>query len=403
MLGGCAFGVLAALVPVPARAQGCIVARQSAPTLAGDDPYLLKSEWLISATYRSLRADTHFRGIDVLEDRQRLRNNVVNKQQILDLGATYAVSRRFNVTLAVPILTYGSWSVPVPVDPPGPRQVQSANGFGDISLTGRYWVLDTERYHRGNVGLGVGIKAPTGDSDAKDRFPDASGRNFSVMPVDQSIQPGDGGWGLNLELQAFRQVGEVTFFASGDYLVNPRNTNRTESSVLFLCGGVIPPNLQRFKYNSVPDQYLARAGVVIPIRRARGLSLSLAVRMEGVPREDLIGGNDGFRRPGYAIFLEPGLTYNRGAHTFSLSMPVATQRNLEKTVGGYQPDGTIADYFLLLGYNYRFGRSRHRMAAHPAPATTDPSPFLPSFGPYDLPKEKGAADKPTRSEKSTPP
>src|SRR3569833_1244299 len=144
MLGGGAFGVLAALVPVPARAKGCIVARQSAPTLAGDDPYLLKSEWLISATYRSLRADTHFRGIDVLEDRQRLRNNVVNKQQILDLGATYAVSRRFNVTLAVPILTYGSWSVPVPVDPPGPRQVQSANGFGDISQTGRNWELDTE-------------------------------------------------------------------------------------------------------------------------------------------------------------------------------------------------------------------------------------------------------------------
>jgi len=351
------------LMPQAVQAQGCIVARQTTPVVT-DDPYLLRSEWQISATYRTLRANTHFAGIAELPERQRMRNNVVNKQQLLDIGVTHAVSRRLNLTLGIPILIYGGWSVPVPVAPPGQRQVQSADGIGDISLTGRYWLADPDRHLRGNVELGLGIKAPTGNSNAKDRFPDASGTVFTVMPVDQSIQPGDGGWGINLDLQAFQRVGSATLFASGTYLVNPRNTNGTESSVLFLCGGTIPPNLRRFKFNSVPDQYLARVGVMAPVPKVKGLSVSVAARVEGVPAEDLVGGSEGFRRPGYSVYVEPGVSYSTGAHTFSLNVPVATQRNLQKAIGGYRVDGTLADYIVLAGYSYRFGAHR-RSAASP--------------------------------------
>lgn len=346
----------AVLAPSAAHAQGCILARQSSP-LHNEDPYLLRGEWQLSATYRWLRADTHFAGTTELLQRERLRNNVVNQQQLLDIGVTHAVNRRLNLTLGIPILMYGGWSVPVPVFPAGERQVQSAEGLGDLSLTGRYWLQDPDRHLRGNVALGLGIKAPTGNYNAKDRFPDATGERFSVMPVDQSIQPGDGGWGINLDLQAFRRVGSATLFANGTYLVNPRNTNGTESSVLFLCGGDIPPNLMRFKYNSVPDQYLGRVGVSVPVPRTKGLSVSLAARIEGVPQSDFIGGSDGFRRPGYSIFVEPGVSYTTGTHTFTLNVPVATQRNLNK-IGGYQVDGTLADFIILAGYSYRFGAHR---------------------------------------------
>jgi hypothetical protein len=34
--------------------------------------------------------------------------------------------------------------------------------------------------------------------------------------------------------------------------------------------------------------------------------------IEGALAEDLIGGSEGFRRPGYAISLEPGLNYGLG-------------------------------------------------------------------------------------------
>jgi hypothetical protein len=341
-----------------------------------EDPYLLRNEWQISATYRTLRSDTHFKGIEEILLRQRMRNNVVNKQQLLDIGVTRAISRRFNVTLGIPILVYGGWSVPVPVAPPGARQVQSADGLGDLSLTGRYWLADPDSHLRGNVALGLGLKAPTGNSNAKDRFPDAAGQEFMVMPVDQSIQPGDGGWGINLDIQAFQRVGSATLFATGTYLVNPRETNGTESSVLFLCGGTIPPNLRRFKFNSVPDQYLARAGVTVPVPKVKGLSVSVAARIEGVPAEDFVGGSEGFRRPGYSVFVEPGVSYSAGQHTFSLNVPVATQRNLQKAIGGYQVDGTLADYILLFGYSYRFGAHRRSATAMPAHSGVPKTPQL---------------------------
>jgi thiol-disulfide isomerase/thioredoxin len=371
LLAAAAFG------PGQAWAQGCIVARLSAPTLGGaQGPYLSPNEWQIFASYRMLKADTHFAGIKELISRQLLRNNVINQQQILDIGVTRQMTNRLSLSLAVPILTDGSWSVPVPVFPPGERQTQHANGLGDVSLTVRYWILDPERHPKGNFELGGGIKFPTGDDNAKSRFSDATGRVFSKMPVDQSIQPGDGGWGFNLDFQGFQQVGKATLFASVTYLVNPRNTNDTESSVLFLCGGVIPPNLKQFKFNSVPDQYLARAGVAYPIPGVKGLSVSLAARMEGVPVRDLVGGNEGFRRPGYAIFLEPGISYTRGPHTFSFSAPVAVQRNLQQVVGGYQPDGTFADHILLMGYSYRFGGSRKKAMdhGHMTPTETQKAP-----------------------------
>ena len=81
--------------------------------------------------------------------------------------------------------------------------------------------------------------------------------------------------------------------------------------------------------------------------------------MEGVPVEDLIGDSDGFRRPGYALSVEPGLSYTKGPHAFSLSAPVAVQRNRQRSVPdravpGRIGDAAFADYIVMLGYWKKF-------------------------------------------------
>ncbi|MGV3721671.1 MAG: hypothetical protein ACO1SX_12235 [Actinomycetota bacterium] len=333
---------------------------------AQQDPYLLSGEWQLFASYRHLRSDRHFSGTVEQVDREKLGNFVVNKQYLLDLGATYAVNRQFNVTLGIPILTYGSWAVPLPVNPPGTRRVQSADGLGDITLVGRYWLLDCETKQTGNFALGLGVKLPTGDYGAKDKFQDITGGNAQVKPVDISIQPGDGGFGIILDGMGFQKVGSATAFASATYLINPRNTNGTPSIISNLFGGNVPASLAGFAVNSVPDQYLARVGAALPIKGVKGLSVSLAARIEGVPPDDLIGGSDGWRRPGYAIFVEPGLIYSQGRHTWSISAPVATQRNRQANVQGLEGDATFADYFIVASYSYRQGGRRKGAVQKPA-------------------------------------
>ena len=83
---------------------------------------------------------------------------------------------------------------------------------------------------------------------------------------------------------------------------------------------------------SETDQYVARVGASYAGKSWKGFGASLGGRLEGVPVEDLIGDSNGFRRPGYAISIEPGLSYSRGAYTFSLAVPYALYRNRTRSV-----------------------------------------------------------------------
>jgi hypothetical protein len=93
---------------------------------------------------------------------------------------------------------------------------------------------------------------------------------------------------------------------------------------------------------------------------ARGLSFTLGGRIDGVPVQDAIGGSDGFRRAGYAIYVDPGLNWVFGNNTLSVNVPVAVERNLEasqyldngivKTSAG----GAFADFIVVAAYSRRF-------------------------------------------------
>jgi hypothetical protein len=312
-----------------------------------------KGEWQASLSYRNLESYVHYSGTEHQRYREREGSNVINTQQALDIGVSYAASERLGFTLGIPVVK-ASWAVPTPIRPvPGPRAKQEASGLGDLSLTGRYWLFAPEGRH--NISLGLGVKAPTGNSNVTGRYPNIDGTNSAVKAVDQSVQPGDGGWGILFDVQAFRQLSKLTLFASGTYLANPRDTNGTPSIIVGLGLGNTPAFAQEgLLVNSVPDQYLVRMGAVMPIG-STGLGVSLAYRMEGLPRYDLIGGSHGWRRPGYEMFAEPGIAYSRGGSTWSLNVPIGFFRNRQPNpYTGRAGDATFPKYILLTGLSHRF-------------------------------------------------
>ena len=325
-----------------------MVARQSVPVVgAQGSPYLQKGHWQLFAGYRYQRSDRHFTGKH--EDTGRLteHSEVINTVNLLDIAATYAVDQRLNLSLSFPFL-FANRSNPireagVVVD----RYTTRTRNLGDMSFMARTWVLDPEVHKEQNLSLGIGVKFPTGDPAVQDLHRPTRTTTL-IRAVDQSIQPGDGGWGAIVDVQAFKRIWKTTFSAAATYLINPRNTNGV------LTGRSRPSEAVM----SVPDQYLVRIGAAYPVLPKRGLALSLAGRWEGVPVTDWFGKSDGFRRPGYAVSIEPGLLLAWGDNTLTLNTPVALSRNRQRSVpdirDGRAGDAAFADHFLLLGFVRRF-------------------------------------------------
>ena len=113
---------------------------------------------------------------------------------------------------------------------------------------------------------------------------------------------------------------------------------------------------------SVPDQYALRAGLFYGIKKIHGLGFSLGGRLEGVPVRDLVGESGGFRRPGYVISVEPGVSYMLGNVTATLNVPVALVRNRTRSltdIADSTPDNirhgdaAFADYLINFGVTWR--------------------------------------------------
>ena len=328
--------------------------RQTAPVFgAASELVPERDEWQVSLSYRGLKSDEHYSGSERQHAREDEQTYVINTQQALDLGITYSPTGRLSFTLGIPVVK-SSWAVPTPIRPePGPRVKQEASGLGDISVTGRYWVLAPES--RRNVSLGLGIKAPTGEYHATQVYPNIDGTNPSRKAVDQSVQPGDGGWGILFDVQAFHRFQRATLFASGTYLVNPRDTNGTPSIIVGLGLANTPGYAEEgLLVNSVTDQYLVRLGASVPVGQ-KGFGVSLAYHVEGLPRYDLIGDSHGWRRPGYEMFVEPGAFYSEGRSSWYLNVPVGFYRNREPNpYSGREGDATFPDFIVLTGLSYRF-------------------------------------------------
>jgi len=337
-----------------------VLIRQTAPVLgAAEGPYDIPGQWHVNVSVRALRSDTHYRLDDRQVQREELRTFVINRQFATDLTVARSFTPRFGISVGVPF-SAASWSIPSPTSPtPGTRAPERARGIGDITGMGRVWLFPTATHARGNVAVGVGLKAPTGGYAEQDVFVDSEGNNPQLRYVDQSVQPGDGGWGVMLEAQGFRNVARSQIFASGSYLANPRDTNGTPSiSVSRLPPGRNPSASAAGRLvNSVPDQYLVRAGMAVPL--ARTLVATVAYRVEGQRRYDLIGASHGFRRPGLEMFVEPGISIARASHSASLSVPIGFYRNRKPDpYTGLQGDATFPGFIVLANYGIRLGKPR---------------------------------------------
>jgi hypothetical protein len=350
-----AVGVLGAGA-TDAFAQGCILIRESAPVIgSASSTYLRPGEWNVDVSMRGSTADRHYSGDVFQEQRTALRTNVINKQRQIVFNLDHAFTPRMSAGVTLPFIV-ASWSIPSPIAPPGPRATQHGRGFGDISAIGRMWILDPLTHPDRNLSVGIGFKAPTGSASVQDVFPDITGVAPASKAVDQSVQPGDGGWGAQLELQAFSRLGRAFAFGSVNYLANPRNTNGTPSILVGI--GRPSTTLPLRNVNSVPDQFVVRGGAGVPVWR--GIGASIALRVEGVPRYDLLGRSDGFRRPGREVFIEPGVTFGRGRSTIQLNLPRALYRyRAPDPYTGASGDATFPDWVMLGTYSYRFGRVKH--------------------------------------------
>lgn len=340
-----------------------MAARQSAPVLgaitglrtaetSSTDAIGGRKRWQLSIGFRKQRSHRHFVGGEEQHEREEQRTEIVNNIFLWDVTLSYDITPRYSAFVSVPF----SWATrtrPATLDRgvPNPMaQVSSSAGIGDTSVGVRRWMFDpTPRQARkGNIALGLSLKIPTGNEGVKDTVQTSTGPRTVV--VDQSIQLGDGGWGFTLSVDAYKPLRKLTVYGSALYLFNPRDTNGVPTGRGRPTEAIM----------SVADQYLARGGVIVPVKRGESwaITASMGARIEGVPPRDFFGKSNGFRRPGYSIAIEPGFNFVRGNDVWSMSVPVAVKRNRQRSVSdwlvGGHGDAAFADYLITVGYSRRF-------------------------------------------------
>lgn len=343
---GLSLTAVATLLPVQGWGQGCSPIRYMALSLSSEGIRSLDAhEWEATVSYRFLHSERIFIG-----DREQPQLQNPNGPRVdlhsVDVAVSYAVTRRWSMSLTLPYLNAHLSAVRDHAD--GHRHTTTASGIGDLRLVQNLWLLDPSTHSHGNVSLGLGVKAPSGDSSASDNYYTVGG--VSSRPVDSSIQLGDGGWGAVLEVQAFQELFTNAFaYASGFYLLNPREQNDSLSRTPVGIHGV---------YNSVPDQFTVRSGLSYAIWPSQGLSLSLGGRLDGMPVHDLVGGSYGFRRPGYVVYIEPGVNFTHKNINAGVNCPVAAYRYRSQSVPEQEAHvtgaGGFADFLVMANVSIRF-------------------------------------------------
>jgi len=120
--------------------------------------------------------------------------------------------------------------------------------------------------------------------------------------------------------------------------------------------GVLVPE----EYGGSGGDYIGAALIMEELARVSGsVSLSFGARIEGVPAYDAIGGSLGFRRPGYTISIEPGISWTGTKNSFSINTPVALYRIRERSapeiaLGAPGGDAAFADFSILASFTHRF-------------------------------------------------
>jgi len=319
-----------------------------APVIGADGPSGCDPQkWLVGVSWRHQKSFRHFVGDEEQHERELEESQVINRVNLADVSVRYNLNARWSAAASVPYLM-ATRSSPIRDENREvvARSISRGAGIGDIMLVARRWMFDPEMQDSHNLSLGFGVKLPTGDAGqvgTRTRLEDGTFVT-SVQTVDQSIQPGDGGFGFLVDLMGFQRIGgRAAVYASGSYLSNPQGTNGVQTF----------RSRESEATMSVADQYVARVGASAVVPGLSSMAASLGFRAEGVPAHDLFGPSNGFRRPGYAYSVEPSLSYRVGSTTLTAAAPVAVYRNRTISVPDEQRDGhgdaAFADWVLMVG------------------------------------------------------
>jgi hypothetical protein len=362
-----------------AKAQGCVAVRGfgGCGVAGGSGLALAPKQWQVGANYRYFESFRHFKGDEEQYDRLVKQTQVINYSNTMDISASMGLTLRTQMNVNLPVsytdrssyYEHGGQTTTFP----GARKTSTSAGIGDARIGISKWLWNPVSHTKSNLMLGVGLKLPTGNWNVQDSFYNvmvtdpvtgSSSRKTVYRPVDQSIQLGDGGLGLSLEMQGFWEMADGLFaYGNAFYILNPRGVNGTMTNrrTTIVVNGVSQVFTNEYMC-SVADQYAARLGFLSQ-SQLHGLSFSWGARLEGVPVRDLVGESYGFRRPGYTIAAEPGVTYMKGKTTVNFNMPIALYRIRKQSVTDKEVqdatgvarngDAAFADYLISLGLTYR--------------------------------------------------
>lgn len=231
--------------------------------------------------------------------------------KLVDLDILYGFSNRVAANLTVPFV-WSSGGVEQGTAASHQFVKTSTSGLGDIAVEMNYWLSNPEKPSKVTGSVSLGFKAPTG-ADSKTAV------NYNLnppasAPVDEAFQLGSGGWYVLLRAQGTAQVsGPLFAYGSGAYGLSLTGHSDVKQ------GGA---------YRGVPDIYSGRLGAAYLLPFIEGMVGTLGGRINGITVRDVIGGGDlYFRRPGYEIYVEPGLTWTRGANTASFTVPLRVYQN----------------------------------------------------------------------------
>ncbi len=343
-------------------AQGCVAIRSNGNSCSRPMPGQEKS-WIFNVNTRYFKSYKHFVGTEEQKERVEHGTEVINHSLSTDLTLTRTFNKYWSLSVGIPIISnvrssmyehYGNSSTS-----PNARNNTRSFGLGDIRLTAYRWLFDPAKAHKGNIQVGLGIKFATGDYEVQDYFR-KNDSTYVMGPVDQSIQLGDGGTGIITELSGYYNFSHHSgVYGNFYYLINPREQNGVSTG----RGSAVSAIATKYFTStmSVPDQLMFRAGYSY---MANALSVSGGVRIEAIPSSDLIGGDKGFRRPGYVISAEPVVSYMLKKVSLYASVPVALVRDRTQSYSDklrtaesgthVQGDAAFADYLVNVGMTLRF-------------------------------------------------
>lgn len=335
------------------HAQGCVAIKGTAGVCSRPSD---AKGWELNLNNRYFKSYKHFVGDEEQKERVEKKTNVINHAYELDITVTRNLNSRMSISATLPIMAFGRTSLYEHYQTQ--RYKTGSFGIGDARISVYRWMLNPAKSHKGNIQLGLGIKLPTGNYNYQDYFYKKAD-SVVLAPVDQSIQPGDGGTGISLEINSFYNFSQkFGTYAGFFYLSNPREVNGTSTT----RGGIASATSKKYNTDvmSVPDLFMVRGGASYKVKK---FTFAGGVRIEGLPSSDLIGGDRGFRRPGYIISAEPSVTYVVKRTSFNLAVPFALKRNRTQSDSDkrrtidtgihQQGDAAFADYLISAGITFK--------------------------------------------------